>query len=160
IIVLLIGCGGTSVPKPPSPSPGPSSIAHVAVVILENHSSSQVLGNAAMPYFNDLVKRGGLATPNFAQVHPSIGDYLMLTTGIVETLDNSFTGVVTDDNVVRALAGAGKSWKAYLEDLPSVGYTGGNVYPYAKHHNPMAYLSDVVNSSAVAANMVPFTQLA
>ena len=27
------------------------------------------------------------------------------------------------------------------------GYTGGDVYPYIRHHNPLSYFSDVVNSS-------------
>ena len=38
-----------------------------------------------------------------------------------------------------------------------VGYTGGDVLPYSKHHNPYAYLSDVVGTSE-ANNLVPFSQ--
>jgi hypothetical protein len=47
-----------------------------------------------------------------------------------------------------------------MESLPSVGYTGGDVYPYFKHHNPFVYMTDVLNSSAETANVAPFTQLA
>ena len=46
-----------------------------------------------------------------------------------------------------------------MESLPSAGYTGGDVYPYFKHHNPFAYMTDVLGSSAETANLVPFTQL-
>ena len=85
----------------------------------------------------------------------------MLTVGKAEANNNDdFAGIVSDDNIVRALTAAGKTWKAYAESIPSIGYTGGDAYPYAKHHNPFAYLSDVLNSSSQAATMVPFTQLA
>ena len=39
-------------------------------------------------------------------------------------LDDSFSGPVSQDNIVRELIAAGKSWKSYAEGLPSVGYTG------------------------------------
>jgi len=62
--------------------------------------------------------------------------------------------------VVRELVTAGKSWKSYAESLPSVGYLGPTVYPYAKRHNPFAYLQDVVSNPTQANNIVPFTQFA
>jgi phosphatidylinositol-3-phosphatase len=65
---------------------------------------------------------------------------------------------VSADNIARELTAAGKSWKVYAENLPSVGYTGGDALPYLKHHNPFAYFSDVVGTSA-AANLVPFGNL-
>jgi phospholipase C len=141
------------------PSPGPAS-THVVLVVEENHSFSQVIGNSAMPYLNSLASQYGLATQYYANTHPSIGNYFMLTTGVVGTNDDSFTGVVSDDNLVRRLVAAGKSWKAYAEGLPSAGYTGGDAYPYFKRHNPFSYLSEVVNDSSQAANLVPFTQFA
>jgi hypothetical protein len=101
-----------------------------------------------------------LATNYFANTHPSIGNYFMLTTGNIETNNDTFTGTVSSDSIPRAFAAAGKTWKAYMESLPSVGYTGGDVYPYFKHHNPFAYMTDVLGSSAETANLVPFTQLA
>jgi len=84
----------------------------------------------------------------------------MLTTGQGQTNDNNFAGMVSSDNIVRALNGAGKTWRAYMEGLPSGGYTGDDVWPYLKHHNPFAYLSDILNSSTMAANMVPMSLLA
>jgi phosphatidylinositol-3-phosphatase len=101
-----------------------------------------------------------LATNYFANTHPSIGNYFMLTTGNIETNNDAFTGTVSSDSIPRAFAAAGKTWKAYMESLPSVGYTGGDAYPYFKHHNPFAYMTDVLGSSAETANLVPFTQLA
>lgn len=128
------------------------------LVIEENHSFSDVIGNPAMPFLNNLASKNSLATDYFADVHTSIGNYFMLTTGQIETLNDAFTGTVSDDNIVRELNAAGKTWKSYAEALPSVGYLGGDVYPYFKHHNPFTYFSEVTNSSTQAANIVPFTQ--
>jgi acid phosphatase len=131
----------------------------VFVVLLENHGFNQVIGSPSMPYLNSLASSHALATNYFANTHPSIGNYFMLTTGNIETNNDAFTGTVSSDNIPRAFAAAGKTWKAYMESLPSVGYTGGDVYPYFKHHNPFAYMTDVLGSSAETANLVPFTQL-
>lgn len=127
--------------------------------MLENHSFGQVIGNPAMPYLNGLATAHSLAADYFANAHPSIPNYFMLTTGNLETFDDNTTETVRDDNIVRALSGAGKTWKAYIESIPSVGYTGPNAGTYLKRHNPFAYLSDVNDSPAHAANMVPFAQL-
>jgi acid phosphatase len=84
----------------------------------------------------------------------------VLTAGATIARDDGFTDVVNQDNVVRALTAAGKTWKCYAESLPSVGYLGNDVPPYFHHHNPFVYFSDVQNSSAEASNIVPITQLA
>ena len=133
---------------------------HVFLVVEENHSYSSVMGNSSMPYFNSLAQAYGLATQYFANTHPSIGNYFELTTGQIITNDDGYTGTVSADNVVRHLLSAGKTWKSYAENLPSVGYIGGDVYPYAKHHNPFTYFTDVINSQNQLDNLVPFTQFA
>ena len=127
----------------------------------KNHSYSTVIGNPAMPFFNSLATKGGLATDYFANSHPSIGNYFMLTTGQMITQDDTFTSTVDADNIVREILASGKTWKSYAESLPSVGYTGGDVFPYLEHHNPFSYFSDVRNSSVQLNNLVPFeTQFA
>lgn len=110
-----------------------------------------------MPYFNSLAKQYGLATDYYADAHPSIGNYFMLTAGQIETIDDSFSGTIGDDNIVRELVKAGKTWRSYAEAIPNAGYTGGDAYPYLKHHNPFAYFTDVVGTSQ-AGNIVPFAQ--
>ncbi len=150
-------------PAPPPPTPPPASIdgipqfAHVVLVVEENHSYDQVIGNSAMPLLNQLASNNALATQYFADAHPSIPNYFMMTTGKIETLNDDFSGTISDDNLVRELLAAGKTWKSYAESLPSPGYVGGNVYPYLRRHNPLSYMSDVVGT-AQAANLAPFSQ--
>jgi phosphatidylinositol-3-phosphatase len=137
---------------------GMPSFQHVFLLMEENHSYSSVIGSSSMPYLNSLAQQYGLATQYFANTHPSIGNYFELTTGQIVTNDDAFSGTVSADNVVRHLLSAGKTWKSYAENLPAAGYTGGDVYPYAKRHNPFAYLTDVVNSQNQVNNLVPFSE--
>jgi phospholipase C len=164
---VLAGCGGNSATNgtPASggaggPSTSPLPVQHVVVVVEENHSYESVIGSSSMPYLNGLAAHYGLATSYYANTHPSIGNYFMMTTGAIVTNDDAYTGTVSSDNIVRVLASAGKTWKVYAESLPSVGYVGGDQYPYAKRHNPFAYFSDVINDPAAARNIVPFSQFA
>jgi len=117
-----------------------------------------VIGNPDMPYLNSLANKYALATSYYANVHPSIGNYFMLTTGAVVTLDDGFSGTVTADNLARVFKDTGKSWNVFAEDLPSIGYLGGDSGGYVKHHNPFAYFSDVINDVSQAQNIVPFSQ--
>jgi len=160
LAVLQLACGshrlGLQTPIPVSQP----TFSHVVVVVEENHSYSDVIGSSAMPYLNSLASQFGLATQYFANGHPSMPNYLMLTTGQMETFDDNFSGTISDDNVVRELVNAGKSWKAYEESIPSAGYLGGDVAPYVRRHNPFSYLSDVQNDPSQATNIVPFSQFA
>ena len=156
---VACGSGGSSIVQTPVPSNQPS-FSHVVLLVEENHSYSEVIGNSAMPNFNSLAAQYGLATQYFAVAHPSIPNYLMLTTGLAESMDDSFSGTIGDDNVVRELVKAGKTWKCYAESIPASGYVGADSGVYVRRHNPFSYLSDVQNSSAQAANIVPFTQFA
>lgn len=145
----------------PSNAVQPSrSEQHVFIVMEENHSYSDVIGNPNMPYLNGLAQQYSVAEAYYANTHPSIGNYFMLTTGEIITNDDGYNGTVSIDNVVRELIAAGKSWKEYSESIPYQGYDGGDNGEYVEHHNPCSYFSDVRNDPAQQQNLVPFTQLA
>src|SRR5690348_6427636 len=151
-VTITVTSGSSSTGTIPSSS-------HVFVVVEENHSYSQVIGSSSMPYLNSLATKYGLATQYYANTHPSIGNYFMMTAGQIITNNDSYCSTVTNDNIVRHLLSAGKTWKSYAESLPSVGYTGCGSGYYVKKHNPLAFFSDVANSSE-KYNLVPFTQFA
>lgn len=146
IMLAVLGMAGSSL----------AQVKHVFVVMEENHSYSSAM--SGMPYLNSLANRGALATDYYANTHPSIGNYFMLTTGRIITNNDAYTGTVSGYNVVQTLLSHGLTWKSYAESLPSVGYIGGDSGPYLKHHNPFAYFADVRNSSSERSNLVPFTE--
>jgi hypothetical protein len=134
------------------------AFSHVFIVVEENHNYSSVIGSSSMPYLNSLVNKYGLATQYYGNTHPSIGNYFELTAGQIITNNDSFNGKVSADNVVRHLLTAGKTWKAYEDSLPKVGYISPDTGNYVRRHCPLSYFSDVVNSSTQKQNLVPFTQ--
>jgi acid phosphatase len=131
--------------------------SHVFVVMEENHSYSSVIGSSSAPYLNSLASKYAVATQYYANTHPSIGNYFMLTTGQTITNHDGTCSTISADNIVRHLLNAGKTWKSYADSLPYTGYTGCSSGNYVKRHNPFAYFSDVANSSD-KSNLVPFTQ--
>jgi phosphatidylinositol-3-phosphatase len=135
-------------------------VQHVFIVMEENHSFSDVIGNPQMPYLNSLATAYSSAPGYYANTHPSIGNYFMLTTGQIITNNDGYMGTVTVDNVVRELLAAGKTWKEYSESIPYQGYYGGDTGEYAERHNPLSYMSDVRGDPNQQLNLVPFTQLA
>jgi hypothetical protein len=135
------------------------SQAKTFIVVEENRSYSQVIGNDNMPFFNSLARSNARATGYYAVTHPSIGNYFSLTTGKIITNNDRYDGTVYTDNIIRHIIAKGKTWKEYSEDLPYVGYFGGNKGYYTQHHNPCSYFSDVRLDPKQAKNLVPFEQL-
>lgn len=138
-----------------------STSAHIVMVMEENQSYATVVGNATdWPNLNSLIKSGALATNYYADFHPSLPNYFMLTTGQPLTLNNSSTQVWNVDNIARHMLAAGVSFRVYAEGITN-GYLGGNTGLYVIRHNPFAMLSDIANSPQVANQVIwPFTQFA
>src|ERR1039458_953297 len=62
--------------------PEQETFDHVVVVIEENHSFDEVVGNANMPYLNNtLIPQGALMTDSHGATHPSEPNYLALFAG-------------------------------------------------------------------------------
>jgi phosphatidylinositol-3-phosphatase len=131
------------------------------MVMEENQSYTTVVGNTdAWPNLNNLITDGALATNYYANVHPSIGNYFMLTTGQILTIDDTSTKVWDVDNLARRMLAAKVSFKIYAEGITN-GYVGGNTGLYVIRHNPFAMLSDIADNPKVAQQTIwPFTQFA
>jgi phosphatidylinositol-3-phosphatase len=157
----------------PAPTPTPGSmtgmprLSHVFIVAEENHGFSDVIGDPNMPYMGasngtSLQQAYGLAGNFYANTHPSIGNYFVLASGVDISDDDTLApdGCGANCNVpnlFRTLVERGISWKVYAENLPSIGYTGGDSGQYAVRHDPAAYFArnDPVVASQ-ASNIVPF----
>ena len=129
------------------------------MVMEENQSYSTVAGNTtSWPHLNAMVKQGGLVTNYFADAHPSIPNYFMLTTGQTLTTNDSSVTVWSVDNIARRMISSNVTFKVYAEGITS-GYLGGNTGLYVVRHNPFAMLSDVATSAQEAKQVIqPFSQ--
>jgi hypothetical protein len=160
----LGGCGGTPGPPldiPPEGGVARSGRSHVVTIAMENKELGDVIGSPEAPYVNRLAKRYGLATASYGIRHPSLPNYLALTSGSTHGIRSNCTDChVAARNVVDQLAAAHLSWKAYLEDMPEPCFTGASAGGYVKRHNPFAYYDDVVGDPARCRRMVPYPRLA
>src|SRR5450432_1797039 len=132
-------------------NPGTGTKAHVMVIMMENHDYSEIVGNSNAPYINQLGSQYTSLTQNYGWTHPSLPNYL-------ELLSGSTQGVSTDCNpgggcrgsgatLVGELDAVGASWGAYMEGLPSVGYTRGDTGGYAVRHDPFVYFPSIASGS-------------
>src|SRR3954453_6651152 len=139
---------------------------HVVIVILENKSFGQIIGNPAAPNINALAAEGAsivnaasdpnaLTSGSHALRHPSQPNYLELFSG-------NHQGVLADGrpgtsaeplsaplpfntpNLAASLIAAGYTFATYSEGLPSVGFNGDTASDlpgqnqYERKHNPAA----------------------
>ena len=136
LCLLAAGAQAASLPRP----------AHVVVVIEENHTAGEIVGNAAAPYMNALARQGAYFARSYAVMHPSLPNYLALFAG--RTNDNAdgcpATGIPTDaPNLGSALAAAHLSFIRYAQGLPEPGSMVCSAGQYARKHAPWVHFSDL-----------------
>jgi hypothetical protein len=134
---------------------------HIVVIMMENHSYSEIINNPAAPYYNSLANQYGLANQYFGVRHPSLPNYLSFTGGTT-------AGITTDCNTcflnapnlaVDRIEASGRTWKGYLESMPAP-CTLGDTGQYIQHHNPFVYYDNIRTVPAECAKVVPYTALA
>jgi phosphatidylinositol-3-phosphatase len=160
-VASLSACGTRSGHPPMAagdrPFPRP---ARVAVLVLENRSYEEVIGSANAPYINGLARRGALATRYYAIAHPSLPNYIALTGGSVFGIRRNCAACEVDGrNIVGQLDTAGRTWKAYFEELDSNRRPGPTTPQYNPHYNPFVYYETVRGVDANRDRVVGFDSL-
>ncbi|MEN2736513.1 alkaline phosphatase family protein [Microbacterium sp. X-17] len=180
-VLVLAGCAPGAAPTPASPPaaiPSPTravpssppaavatAIQHIVVIVDENKPAGSVIGDPQAPYLTSLARTGALATAYSAITHPSLPNYLALTSGTTAgiTTDCNPPGgscLVTGPNLAEELDHAGRSWRMYAESMPSP-CTTANTSLYAVKHNPFLYFPSVTGSASYcAAHDVPYSRFA
>jgi phosphatidylinositol-3-phosphatase len=103
----------------------------------------------------------GLATASYGIRHPSLPDYLALTSGSTHGITSNCTScLVSATSIVDQLEAKGLRWKAYMEGLPRPCWDGAESGGYAKKHNPFMYYDAVTAKRSRCRNVVPFRSLA
>lgn len=136
------------------------NFSHVIIMIFENREYSSVVGSSSWVNFNNLAAKYALLTQSYAVDHPSLPNYLALTSGSTQGITSDCTSCfVNATNVADLVENDGKTWKAYMESMPSPCYLGDSG-DYAQKHNPFVYYDDIrTNTSRCQNDDVPLTQL-
>ncbi|HET7488016.1 MAG TPA: alkaline phosphatase family protein [Acidimicrobiales bacterium] len=159
LAILLTGVVGTA--ASPAAAAGVPAFDHIFTIVMENHSYNEIIGSSSAPYINSLASQYGLATNYFAVAHPSLPNYLALAGG-------STFGVTTDcttcfqnqpNIAVDRVEASGRTWKGYMESMPSPCFVG-DASPYAQKHDPFIYFDDVRLNATECNKVVPYTSLA
>lgn len=121
---------------------------HVLVVVMENHSYDQVVGNANAPYITALAAQGANFTGSYAIEHPSEPNYLDLFSGSNQGVtDDSCPHTFSADNLGSQLLAANLTFAGYSEGLPAAGSVvcsaGTAPNTYQRKHNPWVNFSNV-----------------
>ncbi len=112
---------------------------HIVIVIEENKSFSQVIGNPDAPYINELAKRSALFTNSHGITHPSQPNYLALFSGSTHGITgNACPLELSGDNLASQLLAKGLSFASYSEFLPETGSKDCYFNFYRRKHNPVA----------------------
>ncbi|HTJ70987.1 MAG TPA: alkaline phosphatase family protein [Actinospica sp.] len=131
--------------------------SHVVVVMEENHSYSDIIGNSSAPYFNQLADGGALMTSSYAVTHPSEPNYMALFAGSTFGLSSDKCPVSegTTANLGSELLAAGYTFKGYSEGLPKTGSTTCTSGEYARKHSPWINFSNVPTADSLPFSSFP-----
>ena len=134
-------------------SSGPAVYDHIVWITFENQSYNHVIGNiATQPYINQLAGECGLATNFFPERHPSLPNYIAMTSGSTQGITGDSSGPLNVDNIFAQVKLSGRQWRQYSFGMPSNCYKSD--YPssanaiYTAHHEAVIFYPNVAGDCA------------
>jgi phospholipase C len=121
------------------------------LIVMENHSPAEALTG---PFTASLAARYGEAAEYRAVSHPSVPNYLALTSGQTWGVHDDSYRILPRSDLGDQLTTAGVSWRAYMEGLGPQGCLNSPI-PYDPGHNPFAFYG-----GKCPPNVVPLTAFA
>lgn len=129
---------------------------HVIIVMLENRSYGQVIGNSAAPFENSLARSCGVATSMWGATHSSAANYLAVSAGeYPATSVNGCNFAACADastSVYQQLDAAGRLWRAYQESMPR-SCDKSSAAPYKIGHNPPIFYTGISATECAARDV-------
>lgn len=147
----------------PNSMPQKSYFQHIFIILEENNGYSSIIGNPNASYINSLIKQYSLLTNYYATDHPSLPNYLELTSGTNGGITNDCNPAavcnISVSNLADELESHNLTWKEYAESMPSNCYLY-NFGNYATKHNPFVYYKDITtNINRCRSHVVPYSQM-
>jgi hypothetical protein len=127
----------------------PATYDHVVWILMENHSYNEIIGCSSAPYINQVASQCGLATNYFAISHPSLPNYIALTSGSTQgiTDDNPPSSHRLNVPSIFSQLDPG-NWRSLEESMPS-NCLQNDSGEYAVRHNPAAYYTNLNDCSSL-----------
>src|SRR6184192_907774 len=145
VAFVVTACGQTS------STSSKTQPRHVFLIVMENHSANQAMSGA---FTASLAAKYRVAGNYRAITHPSVPNYLALTSGKTWGGSDASYYPLPPEDLGTQLTKAGVSWRAYMEGMDSRGCLDSPM-PYDPGHNPFAFYG-----GACPPNVVPIGQLA
>jgi hypothetical protein len=140
----ICGCSDQTAIGPPPP-------ARVFLIVMENHTPDEALQGKFTAH---LAAIGRVANDYHAVAHPSVPNYLALTSGQTWGITDDSYHALPPADLGDQLTHAGIKWRAYMEGLTAAGCIDSPL-PYDPGHNPFAFYG-----GGCPPQVVPFSSLA
>lgn len=149
--IVLVCLLSVARPALADPSPGPcgttdavapATLQRVVWVVFENREYGSIIGDPNAPYVNSLAQQCGLATNSFAVAHPSLPNYIAMTSGSTQGIVDDAPPATHPLTVPSIFSQLGPDWRSLEESMPS-NCLATNSGLYAVRHNPAAYYTNI-----------------
>jgi acid phosphatase len=144
IVTALSSCSASGTAPKATPR-------HVFLIVMENKTPEQALSGQ---FTASLASTYGEAANYTAVAHPSVPNYLALTSGQTWGVTDDSYHVLPKQDIGDELTNGGVSWRGYMEGLTGGGCLDSPL-PYDPGHNPFAFYG-----GGCPDNVVPLTSLA
>ncbi|HUY61898.1 MAG TPA: alkaline phosphatase family protein, partial [Candidatus Dormibacteraeota bacterium] len=125
----------------------PARYQHVVWIVMENRGYREVVGSPSAPYLNRLAAACGLATNYWAVAHPSLPNYIALTSGSTQGISNDNSPQAEPVAAPSLFSLLGRDWRALEEGMP-YRCDRSNSATYATKHNPAVYYTRIAAACA------------
>jgi phosphatidylinositol-3-phosphatase len=124
----------------------PARYDHVVWIVMENKSFSSVMGaHSSAPFTRSLAAACGLAANFRAESHPSLPNYIAMTSGSTQGISDDSGPSSHRLGVPSIFSQLGTRWRALQESMPAP-CSHGDASLYAVRHNPATYYTNLAGT--------------
>lgn len=140
--------GGPDASRPCGVTAAAPGYDHVVWIVIENRGFGDVVGSPAAPYLASVARACGLATGYSGVAHPSLPNYLAMTSGSTHGVSDDANPSSHPINGPSIFSLLGGDWRSLQESMPANCARAG-AGEYAVKHNPAAYYTSLTAACAV-----------
>jgi phosphatidylinositol-3-phosphatase len=155
LAAAVSGCAANAAPGPKQAAAAPRACGtaknapkhwdHVVWIVMENKASGDVMQGSSTPFTQSLAKNCGQAANFHAETHPSLPNYIAMTSGSTHGVHDDSPPPSHPLGGPSIFSQLGARWRALQESMPKPCY-GGTTDLYAPKHNPAAYYTNLATT--------------